>query len=185
MNIEDFWWNKHELPPNMYVRPRWYWQRQSDRLKRILARISMSRTLYPEHIKDIAERWSPRHATHPGYQAIIKSVYDWNYKYFLYKGEKVNVDWFFSNGGYFKIVSKTTDNFCNYCGKPLFNKNHWRCNDRLCREMQAVRNGKHKEIRMRIPKTQEEFIAEFIIRKSKLISRRMKNATRHLKSETV
>lgn len=157
------------------LRPRWYWQRPSDRTRRILERLSRGRVLSGQPLLDLAYRIARKMTVSA--TNVVKAVCSWQDVVANGKWTRMSREHVRSGRRFIRLhIVKPTRLTCRWCGVPLYNENHSRCNARLCRELSAVAGRRHQTIRIRLshhadPEMREmlkaRFIATFYIRKLK------------------
>jgi hypothetical protein len=158
------------------LRPKWYWQRPSDRTRRIIERLSRGRVISGQPLLDLAQRIA-RKVTGRAATNVVNAVCSWTTAVANGKWVSMSREYIYLGRSFIRLnIVKPTGRTCRWCGTSLFNINHYRCNSRLCRELSAVAARRHKTIRIRLsyrsdPEMRElekaKFIATFYIRKLK------------------
>lgn len=169
--------------PKLYITkwyiPKWYTQRPSDRIRRLVSRLSIGRVIRDDELLSICKRLS-RRLSSPGRENVIRSVCGgWTA---VANGKWISCRGFWVVGRhFFTLVVRRIVGACMWCGTPLFEPDHRKrdrhCKSRLCRELYAVLIGKHQKIRIRCKWTagrelaKTKFVAMFYLRKYQLVKR--------------
>lgn len=176
----------------MRNRPAWYIQRPTDRIERIIERLSKGRVIRRDEAEDIAYRLAKRMCGVTGSvpKAVIgRSIAFINGKridngYLIWDsrvyGTRINARGAAKYSRSIKIVKDEPNGTCFWCGKGLYShaghppdRYHQHCNRRLCRELMAVWNKRHGSIRMNrkgrleLAEQKANFIARFFLLKQK------------------
>lgn len=177
--------NDSKLSPYLVMRPKWYVQRPSDRIRRLVDRISRGRVIRVAELQELCDRY-------------VRKIFGYNHGSVassVYRGyvAVINGKWVSFIRGYvvigrhlFRMVEKHPVQTCLWCGNPMFEPEHkkWHdhCNSRLCRELSAVKNGTHERIRLRWKwqagkeGARTKFLAMFYIRKHQQIAKERSDA---------
>jgi hypothetical protein len=156
------------------LRPKWYQQRPSDRIRRLIDRVSRGKVIRFPELEDLCRRYANK-MLYGAVGSLPQSVY---------RGyvAVVNGRWI-TSGNYTRLGSHFIDivreqpvSQCRWCGAPLFHPEHsarhYYCRSRLCRELSAVLHNRHGCIKIRMKHWggeagQIKFMAMFYIKKHK------------------
>lgn len=159
-------------------------QLPSDRMARLVGRISMGKVIRADELQSIclriAEkivRRTPCKQMHAAIQMkVARGVYSGvsaviNGKWI----PPLSCDYIWIGRHRFKIFYQTPVGKCWWCDKPLFAPKHkgWHthCNARLCRELHAVERRVHQVVRTNFPRQPDfeiarvQFVARFYLKK--------------------
>ena len=157
------------------LRPRWYWQRPSDRTRRILERLSRGRVISGQPLLDLARRIARKTAPRAA-ASVVNAVCSWSTAVVNGKWAHTSREYVHLGRSLIRLHIVKPTGVCRWCEAPLFNADHSRCNSRLCRELSAVAGRYHKTIRIRLSHHSDpdarylakaKFISTFYLRKLK------------------
>ena len=135
------------ISPSPYeLRPRWYWQRPSDRTRRILERLSRGRVISGQPLLDLAWRIAHK-TTGRGATNVVNAACSWSTAVANGKWVRTSREYVCLGRSLIRLHIVEQTGLCRWCEAPLFNADHSRCNSRLCRELSAVAGRRHKTIR--------------------------------------